>query len=60
MLGLNDALPAGQRTLTSPAEFQNNLLGLVDRIMALGARPVLIAPNRASKARPAIRGNRST
>lgn len=45
MLGLNDALPAGQRSRTSPAEFQNNLLGLVDRILALGARPVLIAPN---------------
>jgi len=45
MLGLNDALPAGQRTRTSPTEFQNNLLGLVDRILALGARPVLIAPN---------------
>lgn len=45
MLGLNDALPVGQRTITSPAEFQNNLLGLVDRILTLGARPVLIAPN---------------
>ncbi|HEX4148644.1 MAG TPA: SGNH/GDSL hydrolase family protein, partial [Pirellulales bacterium] len=45
MLGLNDALPAGQRTQTPPTEFQNNLLGLVDRILALGARPVLVAPN---------------
>jgi lysophospholipase L1-like esterase len=45
MLGLNDAQPAGQRVQITPAEFQNNLLGLVDRILGLGARPVLVAPN---------------
>ena len=45
MLGLNDAQPAGQRTQIAPSAFQNNLLGLVDRILTLGARPVLVAPN---------------
>lgn len=45
MLGLNDAQPAGQRAALSPAQYQNNLLGLVDRVMTLGARPVLVAPN---------------
>jgi lysophospholipase L1-like esterase len=45
LLGLNDALPSGARSATSPAEYRSNLLALVDRVLALGARPVLVAPN---------------
>lgn len=45
LLGLNDALPSGARPGTSPAEYRANLLALVDRILALGARPVLVAPS---------------
>jgi acyl-CoA thioesterase I len=45
LLGLNDAQPSGARSATSPLEYRSNLLALVDRILALGARPVLVAPN---------------
>ena len=45
LLGLNDVLPCGARPAASPAEYRSNLLALVDRILALGARPVLVAPN---------------
>jgi acyl-CoA thioesterase-1 len=45
MLGLNDALPPGERTATSPDAYRQNLLGLVDRILAIDARPVLLTPN---------------
>ena len=45
LLGLNDALPSGARPATSPAAYRSNLLALVDRILAIGARPVLVAPN---------------
>jgi len=45
LLGLNDAWPCGGRAPTLPDAYADNLLGLVDRIVALGARPVLVAPN---------------
>lgn len=45
MLGLNDAFPAGNRPAVGPEQYQQNLLGLVDRILSLDARPVLVAPN---------------
>jgi lysophospholipase L1-like esterase len=44
LLGLNDAQPSGGRSATSPADYRSNLLALVDRVLALGARPVLVAP----------------
>ena len=46
LLGLNDALPSGARPATSPAEYRSHLLALVDRVLSLGARPVLVAPRR--------------
>lgn len=45
MLGLNDALPPGQREPASPDTYRQNLLGLVDRILAIDARPILVTPN---------------
>lgn len=45
MLGLNDARPPGNRPATSPAAYRQNLFGLVDRILAIDARPLLASPN---------------
>lgn len=45
MLGLNDVRPPGARSSATPAEYRQNLLALVDRIMALEAKPFLVAPN---------------
>jgi lysophospholipase L1-like esterase len=44
-LGLNDVLPPGGRAAVTPAEYQQNLLGLVDRILSIDARPILATPN---------------
>ena len=52
MLGLNDALPPGNRPAISPDEYHRNLLGLIDRILSLDARPILLTPNP----RPAAAG----
>jgi lysophospholipase L1-like esterase len=45
MLGLNDARPCGGREPTSPENFEQHILALVDRVLSLGARPVLVAAN---------------
>ena len=44
-IGLNDARPPEGRAPNEPAAFAGNLLEIVDRIMSLGARPVLIVQN---------------
>jgi lysophospholipase L1-like esterase len=45
MLGLNDARPCGDREPTPVPEFQEHVIALLDRVVALPARPVLVAPN---------------
>ena len=45
MLGLNDMQPPGAREAVAPEEYRRNLLGLVDRILAIDARPVLATPS---------------
>jgi acyl-CoA thioesterase-1 len=45
MLGLNDALPPGDRPAATPELYRQNVLGLVDRILAIDAKPVLLTPN---------------
>jgi acyl-CoA thioesterase-1 len=44
-IGLNDARPPEGRTPNEPANFAGNLLEIVDRVMSLGARPVLVVQN---------------
>lgn len=44
-IGLNDARPPEGRTPIEPANFAGNLLEIVDRIMSLGARPLLVVQN---------------
>ncbi|MCE9604011.1 MAG: SGNH/GDSL hydrolase family protein [Planctomycetia bacterium] len=44
-IGLNDARPPQSRTPCEPADFAGNLLELIDRILSIGARPVLVVPN---------------
>jgi len=44
-IGLNDARPPEGRTPNEPANFAGNLLEIVDRILSLGARPVLVVQN---------------
>lgn len=44
LLGLNDARPAGARTPATPADYQANVLMLVDRIVSLGATPIVASP----------------
>lgn len=45
LLGLNDARPPGARLAATPEQFRQNMLGLVDRILAIEARPILASPN---------------
>lgn len=45
LLGLNDAEPPGRRAPNPPETFRRNLRTLVDRILALEARPVMVTPN---------------
>lgn len=47
-LGLNDAHPPGERTAISPAEYQQNLFALVDRVLSIGALPLVasVTPRR--------------
>lgn len=45
MLGLNDACPPGKRPPITPAEYRQNLLGIVDRMLSLDIRPWLVASN---------------
>jgi acyl-CoA thioesterase I len=44
LLGLNDARPAGARTPATAAEYQANVLMLIDRIVSLGATPIVASP----------------
>lgn len=44
LLGLNDARPAGARTPATPAEYHANILMLIDRIVSLGATPIVASP----------------
>lgn len=53
-IGLNDARPPERRTPNEPANFAGNLLEIVDRIMSLGARPVLIVQNPRWDCPPAV------
>lgn len=52
LLGLNDAVPSGQRAPIAPPSYESHLLSLVDRVVALSARPVLVTPNPRFVARP--------
>ncbi|QGJ69584.1 Hypothetical protein PBC10988_12660 [Planctomycetales bacterium 10988] len=45
LLGLNDAEPPGERPPATPSDYEQNLMGLVDRILGIDARPLLAAPN---------------
>lgn len=51
-IGLNDARPPEGRTPCEPANFAGNLLELVDRILSLGARPLLVVQNPRWDRRP--------
>lgn len=44
LLGLNDARPAGSRAPATPSEYQANILMLIDRIVSLGATPIVASP----------------
>jgi lysophospholipase L1-like esterase len=44
LLGLNDARPAGGRAAATPAEYQANILMLIDRIVSIGATPIMASP----------------
>ncbi len=45
LLGLNDIQPPGNRASTSPEQYQQHLMGLVDRVLSIDAKPLLVAPN---------------
>ncbi|MEK6237855.1 MAG: SGNH/GDSL hydrolase family protein, partial [Planctomycetales bacterium] len=45
MLGLNDAQPPSSRPPAAPEQYQQNLLGLIDRVLAIEARPLLACPS---------------
>ncbi len=45
LLGLNDVAPPGNRPAASCGEFQQNLLGLIDRVLSIDAKPLLATPN---------------
>jgi lysophospholipase L1-like esterase len=69
-LGLNDARPprngpsqvgvSAPRAARAPAEFAANILAIIDRLLAIGVRPVLLIPtprfDAASGNRPTDRG----
>lgn len=61
-LGLNDARPPLPRQVTPPAAYAANLVGLVDRILSLGAQPVLVTPNPRfdSAQQPRVAGDPAT
>ena len=44
MLGANDASPPGTRRRIAPVEYRENLHKIVERILALDARPLLASP----------------
>lgn len=44
LLGLNDARPARSRAPATPSEYQANTLMLIDRIVSIGATPIVASP----------------
>jgi len=56
VLGLNDARPASGSPPVAPASFADNCRGLVERIRAQSAWPILVAPNPRLEPPPAMGG----